>query len=289
MPLEELYIGGAFDIFSPDHRSFIIRSYETAIRNYPIRRLVIGLLTDLDVASRGQHRPFFPYEWRHNDILKWFTSSPFSGIEGLVEETYHFDFYRGKNRERFAQRIIVINTEYKDQHWVQQVNAWHPYIQFVEPIDKVHTTDILVELLRAKETSRCLYRKVGAILLRNGEIVVSGSSGPEFEHDKCENCSKYQAIMEGFRKTEKIEPSPVLCDFSHAEIKCLPYSQIGDDILVTTKPCHYCAKEIISHGIRRVVYLEPHNDSLALSILDDNNIQHRHAGLEHKLGTIGNQ
>jgi deoxycytidylate deaminase len=41
---------------------------------------------------------------------------------------------------------------------------------------------------------------------------------------------------------------------------------------VTTFPCHECARNIISAGIARVVYIEPYAKSLALE-LHDNSIE----------------
>jgi len=274
MSPEELYIGGGFDIFHPDHRKFIAGSYEIAKKDYPIRRIVIGLLADEELTLRGSHRPLFPYEWRRDDVLQWFASRPFLGVEGVVEKTYREDFYKGIHRELFAQRVVVINSDHKNKHWIKKIREWHPRIQFVEPIGRFHTTDILNEVQKVGERSRCLYRKVGALLIRNGEIVASGTNGPGND-GSCEDCSKYESMMENFEKTGKIELSPVSCDYAHAEMKCLPYSQSGDDILATIGPCPRCADEIVKHNIRRVVYLSPHSNPLSIDIFNNNGIQHR--------------
>ena len=41
---------------------------------------------------------------------------------------------------------------------------------------------------------------------------------------------------------------------------------VGSTMYVTTYPCHNCAKHIIDAGIKRVVFLEPYEKSLALQL-----------------------
>jgi deoxycytidylate deaminase len=44
---------------------------------------------------------------------------------------------------------------------------------------------------------------------------------------------------------------------------------VGSTMYVTTFPCHNCAKHIIDSGIKRVVFLEPYEKSLALKLHSD--------------------
>jgi deoxycytidylate deaminase len=44
---------------------------------------------------------------------------------------------------------------------------------------------------------------------------------------------------------------------------------VGSTMYVTTYPCHNCAKHIIDAGIKRVVFLEPYEKSLALKLHSD--------------------
>lgn len=44
---------------------------------------------------------------------------------------------------------------------------------------------------------------------------------------------------------------------------------VGSTMYVTTYPCHNCAKHIIDSGIKRVVFLEPYEKSLALKLHSD--------------------
>lgn len=46
-------------------------------------------------------------------------------------------------------------------------------------------------------------------------------------------------------------------------------STIGTRLFVTTFPCHYCARHIVSAGVYEVQFIEPYPKSLALSLHDD--------------------
>ncbi len=46
-------------------------------------------------------------------------------------------------------------------------------------------------------------------------------------------------------------------------------SSVGMTLYSTTYPCHNCARHIVTAGIRRVVYIEPYEKSLAIKLHDD--------------------
>lgn len=69
-----------------------------------------------------------------------------------------------------------------------------------------------------------------------------------------------------------------LIEFSravHAEMDALlsagreGVSTVGTRLFVTTFPCHYCARHIVSAGVYEVQYIEPYPKSLALTLHDD--------------------
>ena len=69
-----------------------------------------------------------------------------------------------------------------------------------------------------------------------------------------------------------------LLEFSravHAEMDALlgaarsGTSTVGTRLFVTTFPCHYCARHIVSAGVTEVQYIEPYPKSLALQLHDD--------------------
>lgn len=81
-------------------------------------------------------------------------------------------------------------------------------------------------------------------------------------------------IRAGFRKS-KIGR---LLEFSrsvHAEMDAIlsaarsGVSLVGCKLFVTTFPCHFCARHIVTAGIEEVQYIEPYPKSLALTLHDD--------------------
>lgn len=80
------------------------------------------------------------------------------------------------------------------------------------------------------------------------------------------------------RKTIRKTSVGQLIEFSravHAEMDALlsagreGTSTVGTRLFVTTFPCHYCARHIVSAGVYEVQFIEPYPKSLALSLHED--------------------
>ncbi len=93
------------------------------------------------------------------------------------------------------------------------------------------------------------------------------------------SCSKQIDLRKIEAETGLVQPSPVSCDFSHAEQRASREALTGDDLLATTSPCQACAEAIVDSGIRRVSYLRPyHTAQRPLEFLENNGVQVRQAG-----------
>ena len=57
----------------------------------------------------------------------------------------------------------------------------------------------------------------------------------------------------------------------------------GNTLYCTTYPCHVCARHIVAAGLRRVVYIEPYEKSLALQLHEDTICQPDHAPSTEKV------
>ncbi len=90
---------------------------------------------------------------------------------------------------------------------------------------------------------------------------------------------KLRALLKDGRVGDTIEFSRAV----HAEMDALLSASrsggatVGTRLFVTTYPCHYCARHIISAGVDEVQYIEPYFKSLA-SRLHSDAIQQRSAG-----------
>jgi hypothetical protein len=70
----------------------------------------------------------------------------------------------------------------------------------------------------------------------------------------------------------------LLIEFSravHAEMDAIlsaaraGVSPVGTRLFVTTFPCHYCARHIVTAGVHEVQYIEPYAKSLAIDLHED--------------------
>lgn len=122
----------------------------------------------------------------------------------------------------------------------------------------------------AATRSTCLRRHVGAVIVVDNRIVATGYNGVP---SKISHCSEIGCLRDELNvpSGEKHE----LCRGLHAEqnaiVSAANYgaSIKGGTIYITTQPCIICTKMIINAGIKKVVYSEPYNDKLSISMLNE--------------------
>ncbi|MFH8119662.1 MAG: dCMP deaminase family protein [Candidatus Aenigmatarchaeota archaeon] len=116
--------------------------------------------------------------------------------------------------------------------------------------------------------STCIRRKVGAVLVKDKQILATGYNGAPRKLPHCleEGCLREKLKIESGKNQE-------LCVGVHAEqnaiIQCAVNGVSSKDstLYVTSSPCKICAKMIINAGIKRVVYEETYPDYEALNLL----------------------
>lgn len=104
--------------------------------------------------------------------------------------------------------------------------------------------------------SYCQRKKVGAVLVKNDNIISFGYNG---------TISGFENVCE----IDNITKSEVLHAETNALAKCCKssYSSEGATMYVTLSPCFECAKIIIQAGIKMVVYIEDYRDKSGLELL----------------------
>lgn len=130
--------------------------------------------------------------------------------------------------------------------------------------------------------SKAEKRKVGAVIVKDNNIIALGYNGTPSGFDNCcedevENFSYEQnenklAAGENFGTKEKLLKTrpEVLHAESNAISKCArsTYSSEGSDIFVTTAPCIECAKLIIQAGIKNVFWSEEYKTMDGIRLLE---------------------
>ncbi|NLV81605.1 MAG: cytidine deaminase [Synergistaceae bacterium] len=122
--------------------------------------------------------------------------------------------------------------------------------------------------------STCLRRDVGAVLVKNRQILSTGYNGAPRRIGHCD-------VKGCLRETQSIPSGErhEICRGSHAEINAIAQAASngvatqGCWLYCTHEPCVYCTKALINAGCERIVYLYPYPDELARSIMKESGIE----------------
>ena len=122
--------------------------------------------------------------------------------------------------------------------------------------------------------STCLRRQVGAVVVKEKQILSTGYNGSPSGLLHCDEvgCLRQNLSVPSGERQE-------ICRAVHAEQNALVQAAKhgvairGADLYVTHQPCVLCTKLLINAGIRRVVYTHSYPDQLAV-------IMAKEAGLE---------
>jgi len=111
-------------------------------------------------------------------------------------------------------------------------------------------------------------RKVGALLVKEKQVVSSGYNGAPRGLPHCQELGclrEEQGVPSGQRHE--------LCRATHAEANAIiqaafhGVSTAGATLYCTTAPCTICAKMLINAGVKRIVYEDGYPDKLGLEML----------------------
>lgn len=99
--------------------------------------------------------------------------------------------------------------------------------------------------------STCLRRNVGAVIVRDRQILSTGYNGTPIGEEHCEICERKRL---GIKPGERYE----LCKSVHAEANAIIQAARhgvcidGSDIYITDEPCFMCSRMIINAGIKNI-------------------------------------
>ena len=121
--------------------------------------------------------------------------------------------------------------------------------------------------------STCLRRQVGAILVKDKNILATGYNGAPSGVAHCLDVGCLREKL-GVPSGERHE----LCRGLHAEqnaiIQAAKHGTNIDDstLYCTTMPCIICSKMIINAGIRRIVFDEGDSDTRAAEMIEESGV-----------------
>ena len=107
----------------------------------------------------------------------------------------------------------------------------------------------------------CLRRRVGAVIVRDKQILSTGYNGspPGQPH-----CTEVGCLMEDGRciRTLHAEQNALMQAALHG------VSTQGATLYGTCRPCHVCARMVVAAGIKRVVFAGPPPEGWGLEVLE---------------------
>ncbi len=121
--------------------------------------------------------------------------------------------------------------------------------------------------------STCLRRQVGAVIVKNKNILATGYNGVPKGITHCEvtGCLREKMNVPSGERHE-------LCRGLHAEQNAIIQaayhgtSIAGSDLYCTNRPCIICSKMIINAGIERVYYQDGYSDPLAEEMIAESGL-----------------
>ncbi len=122
--------------------------------------------------------------------------------------------------------------------------------------------------------STCLRRQVGAVAVKDKQMLATGYNGAPSGLTHCEETGCLREEL-GVPSGERHE----LCRALHAEQNAFlqaaknGISLGGSTLYVTTQPCSICAKMIVNAGVKKVVIDGTYPDDLALKFLEEAKIE----------------
>lgn len=119
------------------------------------------------------------------------------------------------------------------------------------------------------ERSTCLRRKVGAVLVKDKQILSTGYNGAPkgISHCSVAGCLREELKVPSGQRHE-------ICRGLHAEQNVILQAASfgvptkGSIIYITNTPCSICAKMIINAGIEEVVIDSEYPDKMAVELLE---------------------
>lgn len=122
--------------------------------------------------------------------------------------------------------------------------------------------------------STCLRRSVGAVIVKNNQVISTGYNGApkNVPHCSITGCLREQMNVPSGERHE-------LCRGVHAEQNAIVQAAVNGtsiqhgELYCTTQPCIICAKMIINSEIKRVFVSETYNDQMALEMMTQANVE----------------
>lgn len=125
----------------------------------------------------------------------------------------------------------------------------------------------------AATRSTCLRRKVGAVIVKDRNVLATGYNGVPSGLQHCDQtgCLRDKLNVPSGQRHE-------ICRGLHAEQNAIIQAAKhgvcieGADIYITDSPCSICSKMVLNSNLQNVYYDKGYPDELAMDMLSESNI-----------------
>jgi len=133
------------------------------------------------------------------------------------------------------------------------------------------------------ERSTCLRRKVGALIVKDNQIMSTGYNGAPKRVPHCSQtgCLRQDSNIPSGQRHE-------LCRGVHAEQNAIIQAAVNGvsiangELYCTHQPCSICSKMLINAEIKTIIVSELYEDKLAKNLLEEASINVFHFDMETK-------
>ncbi len=166
---------------------------------------------------------------------------------------------------------VIIRNDGSLEKFKSKVNL------MIDTLERPDWDEYFMRIARlVSQRSTCYRRHVGAVIVKDKEILTTGYNGPPKKTSHCLDVGC-------FKERNKIKSGKGHddCRAAHAEQNAITQASYigvstkGATIYITNQPCSHCSKLIINSGIKEVVYEEPYPDDMRDSMFKQAGIKVR--------------
>ena len=142
-------------------------------------------------------------------------------------------------------------------------------------MDRPDWDEYFMEMARlAARRATCLRRSVGAVLVKDRQILATGYNGAPRDIAHCEEtgCLRQQQDVPSGERHE-------ICRGVHAEQNLVAQAAFhgvkaeGAAVYCTNQPCVICVKLLINAGVKEIYYSEGYDDPFTMNLLTSSGVR----------------
>ena len=197
----------------------------------------------------------------------------FNNLKKDIEARDYQDSHRVDSPLKISEGCQVINSS--NLTVIDVVNIIKSLVSEKKGKDRPTWDEYFMQIADVVSSrTTCLRRKVGAVIVRDRQILATGYNGAPKGVRHCweTGCLREKLNIPSGKQHE-------LCRGTHAEQNAIAQSACngvsvkGATLYCTTQPCVVCAKILINAGISRIVYSNPYDDELSKEIMKESGIE----------------